>query len=66
MTGLVLSFLQLILLAVIWNTHEVIDDVEIIVDHVAAGHDILTVEQGRVVDVRRGVGLLKPTTTCCL
>ena len=51
MTGLMLPFLQLILLAVIWNTHEVIDDVEIIVDHVAAGHDVLTVEQGRVVDV---------------
>ena len=44
MTGLMLSFLQLILLAVIWNTHEVIDDVEIIVDHVATGHNVLTVE----------------------
>ena len=51
MAWLVLSFLELILLAVLGYSHKVVDDIEIIVDNVATGHDVLAVKEGRVVNV---------------
>ena len=66
MALLVLTFLHLSWLAVLRHTHKVVDDVEIIVYDVPAGHDVLTVEQGGVIYVRRRVCLLEPTTTCSL
>ena len=45
MARLVLTFLHLSWLAVLRHTHKVVDDVEVIVYHVPAGHDVLTVKQ---------------------
>ena len=63
---LMLSFLDLARLSILWHSHEVVDYIEVIIDHVPAWHDILAIKQSRVVDVRRWVSLLKSSPACCL
>ena len=66
MALLMLSLLCLVLLTIFWNSHKVVDYVEVIIDHVTTRHDVLIIKQSRVVDVTRWVSLLESTTTCCL
>ena len=61
-----LSLLYLVLLTIFWNSHKVVDYVEIIIDHVSTRHDVLIIEQSWVIDVSRWVSLLESTTTRCL
>ena len=42
---LVLSFLDLAMLSVLGHSHVVVDNIEVIIDHVSARHDILAIKQ---------------------
>ena len=61
-----LSLLYLVLLTIFWNSHKVVDYVEIVIDHVSTRHDVLIIKQSWVVDVSRWVSLLESTTARCL
>ena len=66
MALLMLSLLYLVLLTIFWNSHKVVDYVEIVIDHVSTRHDVLIIKQSWVVDVSRWVSLLESTTARCL
>lgn len=42
---LVLSFLDLAMLSVLGHSHVVVDNIEVIIDHVSTRHDILAIKQ---------------------
>lgn len=45
MALLMLSLLYLVLLTIFWNSHKVVDYVEIVIYHVSTRHDVLIIKQ---------------------
>ena len=39
-------------LLVLRHSHKVVDDIEVVVNHISTGHYVLTIHQGSVVKVR--------------